>query len=90
MLFAAWSLLVVLAMAAPTTEASPHFEMQESGVTVNLRGISAVSDAVVWASGENGTVVRTLDGGEHWEKVATFGTCTLHTLGQLFFLSLRR
>ena len=71
MLFAAWSLLVVLALAAPT-DASPHFEMQESGVTVNLRGISAVSDAVVWASGENGTVVRTLDGGEHWEKVATF------------------
>ena len=71
MLLAAWPLLVVLALAAPTTtDASPHFEMQESGVTVNLRGISAVSDAVVWASGENGTVVRTLDGGEHWEKVA--------------------
>ena len=45
---------------------------QDSGVGANLRGISAVSDIVVWASGENGTIVRTLDGGEHWEKVTTY------------------
>ena len=64
------------------TDASPHFEMQESGVTANLRGISAVSDAVVWASGENGTIVRTLDGGEHWEKV-------LHRLQSIAVLDFR-
>jgi photosystem II stability/assembly factor-like uncharacterized protein len=36
-------------------------------VTVRLRGISAVSDEVVWASGQNGTVVRSVDGGRTWE-----------------------
>ena len=66
LLFAVYA---ALSKAAPATDAAPHFEMQESGVTANLRGISAVSDAIVWASGENGTIVRTLDGGEHWEKV---------------------
>ena len=66
LLFAVYA---ALSKAAPATDAAPHFEMQDSGVTANLRGISAVSDSVVWASGENGTIVRTLDGGEHWEKV---------------------
>ena len=37
-----------------------------SGVTVRLRGISAVSDTVAWTSGERGTVLRTTDGGRAW------------------------
>ena len=48
-------------------------------MTANLRGISAVSDAVVWASGENGTIVRTLDGGEHWEKVLWRNILLIHS-----------
>ncbi|HZS26047.1 MAG TPA: hypothetical protein VFB76_02370 [Candidatus Angelobacter sp.] len=42
---------------------------QTSGTDVQLRGVSAVSYDVVWASGAKGTVLRTVDGGEHWEKV---------------------
>jgi photosystem II stability/assembly factor-like uncharacterized protein len=40
---------------------------QASGVTARLRGISAVSARVAWASGANGTVLRTLDGGLTWQ-----------------------
>jgi photosystem II stability/assembly factor-like uncharacterized protein len=47
----------------------PYFKVQSSGVTVNLRGLSAVSDHIAWASGEKGTVRRTVDGGQTWEKV---------------------
>lgn len=36
-----------------------------------MRGISAVSDTVAWASGPLGTVIRTVDGGQTWEKVTT-------------------
>jgi len=43
---------------------------QASGTDVQLRGVSAVSHDVVWASGAKGTVLRTVDGGEHWEKVS--------------------
>jgi photosystem II stability/assembly factor-like uncharacterized protein len=40
-----------------------------SGVTGRLRGISAVSDRVAWASGANGTVLRTDDGGATWRRL---------------------
>jgi photosystem II stability/assembly factor-like uncharacterized protein len=43
---------------------------QTSGVTARLRGISAVSDQVAWASGSNGTVLRTTDGGATWKALA--------------------
>jgi photosystem II stability/assembly factor-like uncharacterized protein len=40
---------------------------QTSGVTVRLRGVSAVSNDVAWASGAAGTVLRTTDGGRTWQ-----------------------
>jgi photosystem II stability/assembly factor-like uncharacterized protein len=50
-----------------------------SGVTDRLRGISAVSDRVAWASGANGTVLRTDDGGATWRRL------TIPDSGQLDF-----
>jgi photosystem II stability/assembly factor-like uncharacterized protein len=38
-------------------------------VAARLRGVSAVNDQVVWASGANGTVVRTADGGATWRTL---------------------
>jgi photosystem II stability/assembly factor-like uncharacterized protein len=56
--------------AAPSTAAAgPHWTEQTSGVTARFRGISAVSDTVVWASGSNGTIVRTTDGGKTWQTI---------------------
>lgn len=49
--------------------ATPHWEAQRSGVTARLRGVSAASDRVVWASGAGGTVVRTESGGAAWTKL---------------------
>jgi len=48
---------------------APTWTDQPSGVTARLRGISAVSDRVAWASGSGGTVVRTIDGGASWQKL---------------------
>jgi photosystem II stability/assembly factor-like uncharacterized protein len=45
--------------------------MQESGSTAGLRGIDSVDGTVAWASGTEGTVLRTLDGGAHWTLCAT-------------------
>ncbi len=42
---------------------------QNSKTDVQLRGISAVSSKVAWASGAKGTVLRTLDGGQNWETL---------------------
>lgn len=47
-----------------------QWEMQESGTAADLRGIHAVSASIAWASGTNGTILQTVDGGVHWRKCA--------------------
>ena len=63
-------LVGVLCALAAVASAGVQVEAQRSGVEVRLRGISAVDANVAWASGQKGTVLRTLDGGAHWQKVA--------------------
>lgn len=48
---------------------APHWTLQSSGVTARLRGVSAVSDRVAWASGSDSTILRTTDGGTTWQKL---------------------
>ena len=42
------------------------YSIQASHTTESLRGVSAVSDKIVWASGTHGTYLRTIDGGNTW------------------------
>lgn len=49
--------------------AAPRWTMQTSGVNARLRGVSAVSERVAWASGSGSTVLRTMDGGATWQKL---------------------
>src|SRR5712692_3853824 len=60
---------LLLAIAITLTLQSPHWTLQKSGLTSRLRGVSAVSDRVVWASGSDSTVLRTADGGATWQKL---------------------
>lgn len=48
---------------------APHWTIQTSGVAVRLRGVSAVSERIAWASGADSTVLRTSDGGATWKKL---------------------
>jgi photosystem II stability/assembly factor-like uncharacterized protein len=48
---------------------APHLTLQTSGVTARLRGVSAVSYQVAWASGADSTVLHTTDGGTTWQKL---------------------
>ena len=52
-----------------TMLAAPRWTVQTSGVNVRLRGVSAVSERVAWASGAGSSVLRTVDGGETWQKL---------------------
>ncbi len=62
-------LAAAAAMPLLSSQAPPvTWEPQTSGVTVRLRGVSAVSSTVAWASGAGGTVLRTTDGGATWER----------------------
>ncbi len=42
---------------------------QSSGVTTDLLDGSAASHSVCWVVGKSGTLLRTTDGGEHWQRV---------------------
>jgi photosystem II stability/assembly factor-like uncharacterized protein len=46
------------------------WRMQESGTKAALRGIASVDGKIAWASGSNGTVLKTTDGGAHWTPCA--------------------
>jgi hypothetical protein len=67
---------VVVASQAPSFAPPPKpaaqqvWEMQDSGTTAGLRGIDSVDGKVAWASGTEGTVLKTVDGGAHWMKCA--------------------
>jgi hypothetical protein len=50
--------------------ARAQWEMESSGTTADLRGIDNVGGGVAWASGTNGTVLRTEDGGYLWQACA--------------------
>jgi hypothetical protein len=58
------------ATASPQATAYGPWEMQNSTTNAGLRGIHAVGDGVAWASGTNGTVLRTEDGGYMWQSCA--------------------
>ncbi|HEY4613327.1 MAG TPA: hypothetical protein VII11_10110, partial [Bacteroidota bacterium] len=57
--------------------ASAQWQPQISGTRERFRGVSAVNDSVVWASGNRGTVVRTTNGGASWQRVTILGADTL-------------
>jgi photosystem II stability/assembly factor-like uncharacterized protein len=46
------------------------WELQNSTTNAGLRGIHAVGGGVAWASGTNGTILRTEDGGYMWQSCA--------------------
>jgi len=43
------------------------------GTTASLRGLSIVNEKTVWASGTDGTVIRTTDGGKNWAVISIPG-----------------
>src|ERR1700739_2939908 len=62
----AFTLLAIL--AATSSVAYAHWTLETSHYTADLRGIDNVGGGVAWASGTNGTVLRTEDGGYVWQS----------------------
>jgi hypothetical protein len=58
----------ILALITIAATAHAQFTLQNSNTTADLRGIHNVGGGVAWASGTNGTVLRTEDGGYVWQS----------------------
>jgi photosystem II stability/assembly factor-like uncharacterized protein len=76
-------LLAAFALAGTSltlaSAAAPSFgwQLTPTGSQARLRGLSAVSARVAWASGSLGTVLRTVDAGSSWQQVSPPGVSTL-------------
>ena len=71
--WAGWiTILAVLVSACvwgqETSQKSGPWTLEKSGTTASLRGIHAAGDGIAWASGNNGTILRTEDGGYEWQS----------------------
>jgi len=62
-----WLVAVLLAVCG---WAHAQWDLEDSHTTADLRGIDNVGAGVAWASGTNGTVLRTEDGGYLWQACA--------------------
>jgi photosystem II stability/assembly factor-like uncharacterized protein len=63
----AWFVGMALAVSVC---AHAQWEIESSNTTADLRGINSIGNGVAWASGTNGTVLRTEDSGYVWQTCA--------------------
>jgi photosystem II stability/assembly factor-like uncharacterized protein len=63
-------LVLFLLLAAASAQQWTHLDAK---TTASLRGLGVVSDQIVWASGTEGTVIRTVDGGKTWSVMTVAG-----------------
>lgn len=70
---AAYLLLFILLFSCSSKEKRQKidrptgWEVMQTPITSSLRGLSPLTDRIIWASGSNGTWLRTLDGGQSWD-----------------------
>lgn len=65
--------LLILALTILSTSRAQKLEQLTSGTKTSIRGISVVDDKIVWVSGSNGTVGKSVDGGTTWQWLPVKG-----------------
>src|SRR5579862_4131998 len=68
---ACWFAMAAMVWVCGPGSARAQWAMETSNTTADLRGIHSIGNGIAWASGTNGTVLRTEDGGVVWQ------TCTV-------------
>ncbi len=62
---------LLLLLLVATGAAQAQFDLQDSHTQASLRGIHSLGNGVAWASGTDGTILRTKDGGAQWQTCPT-------------------
>src|SRR5260370_18604721 len=85
------TLLLLMLFTIPAE--AQWWKVQTSGLDTNLRGVSAaytpdqkgVPAPVVWVSGSNGVILRSLDEGKTWQRLHVLGGAPLDFRGIVAF-----
>ncbi|MGA2667789.1 MAG: T9SS type A sorting domain-containing protein [Ignavibacteria bacterium] len=67
------SVLFIIFSSNNNSSAQVFWNEVASGVTVSLNSVSNVNGSVAWACGQNGTVIKTVNGGYNWINVSGNG-----------------
>ena len=59
--------ILFLTLLLLTSNVSAQWQRQTVETKASLRGLSVVSEKIVWASGTSGSFLRTVDGGKTWK-----------------------
>jgi photosystem II stability/assembly factor-like uncharacterized protein len=63
----------LLALKVYSQEHLPQLHMLVSGMTTSIRGLSVVNDNVLWVSGNNGVIGKSVNGGKDWKWIQVKG-----------------
>ncbi len=88
-------LVLLLSLSANVCVQAQSWKVVTSGLDTNLRGVSIaraagktdVSSPVVWASGSNGVILRSLDDGKTWQRLHVGGGDAMDFRGIVAFNS---
>lgn len=68
-----FSLLFILSTALEVHSQANKINILQSGNQVSLRGLSVVNNKIIWASGNNGMVAKSTNGGKDFEWIKLVG-----------------
>ncbi|HKP31465.1 MAG TPA: hypothetical protein VJT83_02010 [Chitinophagaceae bacterium] len=66
-------LITILLLVISIVSNAQRVELLSSGMKTSIRGLSVVSQRVIWVSGSNGHVGRSIDGGKTWKWMVVKG-----------------
>ncbi|HEY2039007.1 MAG TPA: hypothetical protein VGG95_05045 [Edaphobacter sp.] len=64
-------MILLAAIVFNSSIAHAQWQLQDSHSTASFRGVHNVGSGIVWASGTEGTVLRTTDDGQTWQRCTT-------------------
>ena len=70
---------------SPSSNVSPGWTVQNSGINTNLASVKAVSQSVAWAAGNEAQVLTTTNGGTNWSPVGggAIGNADIYVINAL-------
>lgn len=66
-------IILILLLWSNTFIQAQKIEQLTTGTKTSIRGMSVVNDKILWVSGSNGTVGKSLDGGSTWNWMTVKG-----------------